>query len=196
MGRSLVADIEQRRRPPASPVVVYRMDEPRPAVVPHRWSYSAYISSDAWRRRRAQYFASHKRRCWLCRGKQHIELHHRTYERMGHELDEDLVALCRDCHAALHRFQRAKGVTVEAATAVVLAAQRHAPTERPKKAHPHSVAAKRRDDSAARERERTRVKGPTRTIKAPRRPKRRNVQAARLRAIHRFTEAVMESLGG
>lgn len=32
-----------------------------------------------------------------------LELHHLTYERAYHaELPEDLMALCRDCHAATH----------------------------------------------------------------------------------------------
>lgn len=32
------------------------------------------------------------------RERQTLEIHHKTYERLGHELDEDLVALCWTCH--------------------------------------------------------------------------------------------------
>lgn len=46
--------------------------------------------------------------CWV---KDHLELHHRTYSRIvmgeedyifGHETEEDLRALCRECHHAQH----------------------------------------------------------------------------------------------
>jgi hypothetical protein len=32
----------------------------------------------------------------------HGALHHRSYARLGHELDSDVVALCRPCHRRLH----------------------------------------------------------------------------------------------
>jgi hypothetical protein len=40
--------------------------------------------------------------CAVC-GAPHYQLHHRTYERLGHEHISDLMALCDQHHGALHR---------------------------------------------------------------------------------------------
>lgn len=76
--------------------------------------YQKYISSSKWKNgpaRRAELKASGYR----CRGcyapADHgcaLELHHRTYERFGHELPGDLTALCRRCHHALTNDLRAR----------------------------------------------------------------------------------------
>lgn len=65
-------------------------------------AYQDYINSDDWAERRAQYFASHPRKCSACKTKKLIHLHHRTYERFTHELDDDLMALCMKCHKQVH----------------------------------------------------------------------------------------------
>jgi len=36
------------------------------------------------------------------RDRQNLNVHHLTYERIGHELPEDVVAICRYCHAKRH----------------------------------------------------------------------------------------------
>lgn len=41
-------------------------------------------------------------RCGRCAGKRSLEVHHRTYDRLGWELDEDLEVLCGTCHADHH----------------------------------------------------------------------------------------------
>ena len=72
-------------------------------------SYEAYINSSAWESRRGAYFASHSKACSACGGKEKIHLHHKTYERMGEELDEDLAPLCEFCHSTLHRWHNEVG---------------------------------------------------------------------------------------
>jgi 5-methylcytosine-specific restriction endonuclease McrA len=38
------------------------------------------------------------------------DLHHRSYDRLGHERFDDLVPLCRACHERVHRiFERTPG---------------------------------------------------------------------------------------
>ena len=75
-------------------------------------AYDAYLDSDAWRdRRRAWYAAWLTRRgtppaCLVCGQKWNLRsghLHHLTYERLGHEHDDDLVPLCARHHRQLHR---------------------------------------------------------------------------------------------
>lgn len=65
----------------------------------HSASYEERISSDAWRRLRARRIRQARGRCewcgWLA---DRLELHHKTYERLGHERDSDLELLCPDCH--------------------------------------------------------------------------------------------------
>ena len=34
----------------------------------------------------------------------HGDLHHRTYDRLGHERFDDLIPLCRECHERVHRI--------------------------------------------------------------------------------------------
>jgi hypothetical protein len=64
--------------------------------------YLAYLQSDHWKemRRLALEYADY--RCQLCNSPECLEVHHRTYERMGRERLADLVALCADCHGWHH----------------------------------------------------------------------------------------------
>lgn len=64
--------------------------------------YYEYIQSPEWRERAdaAKERAGH--RCQVCnRGKADgviLNAHHRTYERLGSELPEDITVLCKPCH--------------------------------------------------------------------------------------------------
>jgi hypothetical protein len=95
------------------------MREARPGS---RWSagrvlrrgrYAAYIASDDWFRRREAWHSQTIARtglepsCAVCGSAWTLslgDLHHRTYDRLGAELDADLVPLCRADHDALHRL--------------------------------------------------------------------------------------------
>ena len=65
--------------------------------------YQSYINSRRWRNspaRLAELKASGFR-CRLCNGERKdsaIEVHHRTYTRLGNEQPGDLTTLCRICH--------------------------------------------------------------------------------------------------
>lgn len=71
-------------------------------LIPKKLDYYEYIQSPEWKqkadkaRKRAGY------RCQVCnRSIKEIvlDVHHRTYERLGNERNEDLTVLCRDCHS-------------------------------------------------------------------------------------------------
>lgn len=64
--------------------------------------YKAYLKTEYWaiRRKRKLEAADHK--CQLCNVSGELHVHHRTYERRGSELDEDLIVLCKHCHAKFH----------------------------------------------------------------------------------------------
>jgi 5-methylcytosine-specific restriction endonuclease McrA len=64
--------------------------------------YREYLRSDWWR---AQVIYARERagnRCQLCNDGQALSVHHRTYERLGYEAEQDLIVLCRACHAKFH----------------------------------------------------------------------------------------------
>lgn len=67
-------------------------------------AYQRYIHSKKWERRREAYFDAFERACHICGATTKVQLHHKTYERMGAELDSDLVPLCSMHHRELHKF--------------------------------------------------------------------------------------------
>jgi hypothetical protein len=72
---------------------------------PERLDLTRYGKSSRWRHRRARYFRTHPGRCFVCQQTVGITLHHRTYENVGAELDEDLVPLCVRCHDLAHHYR-------------------------------------------------------------------------------------------
>ncbi len=80
-------------------------DDPRPLLP----SYREYLQTDEWRARADAAKERAGNRCQLCNAAGPLEAHHRTYERRGKELPEDLVALCHDCHTGHHRWKRGAG---------------------------------------------------------------------------------------
>ncbi|MFK4726066.1 putative HNH restriction endonuclease [Bradyrhizobium niftali] len=76
--------------------------------------YVAYITSAAWRNNpaRLRELAAANFACRLCPSAAatgaRIEVHHRTYERLGDEIDGDLVALCSECHLGVTSMLRAR----------------------------------------------------------------------------------------
>ena len=79
--------------------------------------YNKYINSKEWADRKSAYYEIHKKECRSCgHDEKEIHLHHRTYARIYQEDDSDLVAMCVDCHAMLHAFQKSLCLPVEDAT--------------------------------------------------------------------------------
>ena len=81
-----------------------------------RSEYYNYIKSEAWQRKRRQYFTSKlyntyprgkkagKFVCKKCGVDNDLHLHHRTYKRLGCEMIAvDLVPLCGECHKEVHQ---------------------------------------------------------------------------------------------
>jgi hypothetical protein len=64
--------------------------------------YRAYLLTAHWRTTSSAAKERAGNRCQLCNGTQHLETHHRTYERRGCEEDGDLTVLCDECHGKFH----------------------------------------------------------------------------------------------
>jgi 5-methylcytosine-specific restriction endonuclease McrA len=69
--------------------------------------YASYLETDGWHARRDAARRRAGDRCQLCNTAHGaLEVHHRTYERVGAEQPMDLTALCADCHAKFHDIPR------------------------------------------------------------------------------------------
>lgn len=80
--------------------------------------YDAYLQSAAWQERRevALVWADHC--CQVCNSPHDLVVHHRTYERLGHEDPADLTVLCFECHDLFHAGGRVVGLYIESREAV------------------------------------------------------------------------------
>lgn len=68
-------------------------------------NYAEYLTTEGWRCRSFQAKERAGWRCERCLRRDceiGLQTHHRTYERVGHERDDDLVVLCEICHPLAH----------------------------------------------------------------------------------------------
>jgi len=65
-------------------------------------AYARYLKSNHWRNFRIKVLTFWGYRCCICKEKSNLEVHHNTYERIGHEELQDCIAVCRSCHKAIH----------------------------------------------------------------------------------------------
>lgn len=65
--------------------------------------YRDYLQTDEWQVRRAAALRNADNRCQVCNSGGRLNVHHRTYERRGIELESDLTVLCADCHELFHQ---------------------------------------------------------------------------------------------
>jgi hypothetical protein len=68
----------------------------------HRLPYKQYLETSHWRALRHERLKAANYRCQVCNAKGILNVHHRTYERRGAELPEDVIVLCRSCHSLFH----------------------------------------------------------------------------------------------
>jgi hypothetical protein len=64
--------------------------------------YKTYLQSSEWRRQRDRALTRAAFRCERCSSKRRLHVHHLSYERLGHEWDQDLEVLCETCHQGEH----------------------------------------------------------------------------------------------
>jgi uncharacterized membrane protein YccC len=68
--------------------------------------YSAYMKSEEWKTIRQRIMdrarADGTPMCERCAEVRATDVHHQTYEHVFHELDSELLALCRPCHQDQH----------------------------------------------------------------------------------------------
>jgi 5-methylcytosine-specific restriction endonuclease McrA len=77
----------------------------------HTREYVQYLRSREWQAKRLAALHRTMNRCEKCglqKHKESLEVHHKTYERLGHELDSDLMVLCTLCHPKEDEVRRAE----------------------------------------------------------------------------------------
>ena len=65
--------------------------------------YRSYLFSKRWQARKAVFASKHPKKCYVCRSKVKVHLHHKTYERLGSERDSDMIWLCKKHHKNVHK---------------------------------------------------------------------------------------------
>lgn len=66
--------------------------------------YQDYLQTPEWGKTRGAALRRSNYRCQVCNtNKRTLDVHHRTYERLGHEHYTDLLVLCRECHGTFHK---------------------------------------------------------------------------------------------
>ncbi len=74
-------------------------------IIRNRSLHRIYLSSPFWATKREAALAAALNRCQVCNASNEqsiLDVHHRTYDRLGDEDPEDLIVLCRDCHTLFH----------------------------------------------------------------------------------------------
>jgi 5-methylcytosine-specific restriction endonuclease McrA len=74
-----------------------------------RIRYEKHIHSTQWKNTRKAILKM-RDRCEGCGTKHFLEVHHKTYERLGRELTSDLEVLCKTCHEKADRERAQEGI--------------------------------------------------------------------------------------
>jgi hypothetical protein len=64
--------------------------------------YADYLQTPHWQEVREAALKAADYRCQVCYSPEKVHVHHRTYDRRGHELPSDVTVLCADCHGRFH----------------------------------------------------------------------------------------------
>ena len=65
-------------------------------------TYGEYLKTKHWDNIKQLMFKTYLYQCSVCGGVQKLQVHHKTYERIGDEDMNDLVYLCKACHRLMH----------------------------------------------------------------------------------------------
>ena len=65
-------------------------------------TYREYLQSDHWKAFRKRYYQRYGYKCTICGSTENINLHHKTYNRLGKEWLMDVISLCEIHHHEFH----------------------------------------------------------------------------------------------
>jgi len=64
--------------------------------------YQAYLKTRTWSLRKSLKLREARYRCERCGCAERLHVHHKTYKNIFNEPLKDLLALCGNCHIAIH----------------------------------------------------------------------------------------------
>lgn len=64
--------------------------------------YYEYLETTHWAETKKAAYRHHGMRCSECGSHKKLQMHHLSYENIGHESMEDLTPLCAECHTFTH----------------------------------------------------------------------------------------------
>lgn len=70
--------------------------------------YEQYLQSPEWREFRKKAFEHYGRKCSKCGTDKRLQVHHKTYDNIFHELLDDVMILCRTHHEEIHNIKPKK----------------------------------------------------------------------------------------
>lgn len=88
--------------------------------------YAEYLQTPEWQEMRRFALEAAGHRCQVCNSAKSLQVHHRTYERRGHEDLQDLTVLCKSCHELYHKKSSSKEEAREHAHNFKLTVKEHA----------------------------------------------------------------------
>ena len=68
-------------------------------------TYIDYLKTSDWKMRSQSIKEKWGFTCAICNRGGRLDLHHRTYERLGHEHFTDVIPLCIECHKKFHEIE-------------------------------------------------------------------------------------------
>jgi len=87
--------------------------------------YSTYLCSEHWLALRKKLMSRKAHQyCRVCLSTSSLELHHRTYKRIGNGDERDVIAVCRGCHQEIHDWAKKSGRSVRLATKDIIKSTR------------------------------------------------------------------------
>ena len=67
-----------------------------------RESYKDYLQTKLWKTIRSRALKNADFSCQICKSTNRLQVHHNTYERLGSELNSDMIVVCDNCHRMIH----------------------------------------------------------------------------------------------
>lgn len=68
-------------------------------------NYADYLKTSDWKLRSRSIKEEWGFTCAICNHGGRLDLHHRTYEHLGHEHFTDVIPLCIECHKKFHEIE-------------------------------------------------------------------------------------------
>lgn len=66
-------------------------------------NYQEYLNSIPWKVF-SKTIKDNRKKCFSCKGRLGLVVHHINYNNLGNEFEEDVVVLCKSCHYIVHQL--------------------------------------------------------------------------------------------